>query len=78
MSRTHLSKSELAALPFIRPGAKDFDCEYANAIWDARNGSPEENDRRELDRLIAANPGKNVALPNGRMGFVPFKTEPGK
>lgn len=42
---------ELAALPFILPGAPVFDCAYANEIWDARQ-------RLALNALIAAEPNK--------------------
>jgi hypothetical protein len=54
----------LAAQPFIRPGAVDFDMAYANAVWDAR-------ERVELWDLIDANPGQSVVTGSGRMGWVP-------
>lgn len=43
---------ELAAQPFLRPGGENFDCAYANAVWDAR-------ERVELWDLMAKYPGQN-------------------
>ena len=55
---------ELAAQPYLRPGATDLDLAYVNAICEAQ-------DRVLLWELMEANPGKSVTLPLGNMGFVP-------
>lgn len=58
---------ELAAQPYLRPGATDLDLGYVIAIFDART-------LIALEEAIAANPGKPVRV--GHMGSVPHLMKP--
>ena len=64
--RRKLTLEELAAQPFIRPGADIFDCAYANEILDARN-------RLALNKMIEAEPDKPHESPDGLLHYVPHK-----
>ena len=55
---------EIAALPFHRPGAENFDCAYAVRVWDARN-------RIAFNKMIADEPHKPHESPDGLLHYIP-------
>ena len=61
-----LTQKELAAMPFIRPGAVDLDLGYLLTIWDAKN-------RIALQQLIELAPHEKHDSPDGLMHYIPNK-----